>query len=292
MRPQVFHAHLNWPLACSDGILGAALARVPAVVATQQLFVPIRSRRRALRQRLVSLAVDRYLAVSEDMARMLRDVVWSPRKVRVVHNGIPLAPFDAGIQPAPGANPWTGRSGRPKVLTLARLDPQKGLGHLIEAAARIPEAFFAIAGEGPERAALEAKAEESGVKDRVVFLGHRRDAPALLANCDLFVLPSLYEGFPVSVLEAMASGKPVVATAIGGTDEAVQDGVTGFLVPPSDPAALAGAIRRVLADRTLANGLGAAGRERVRRNFSVETVAERTAEIYEEISPAGAERRH
>jgi glycosyltransferase involved in cell wall biosynthesis len=280
-RPAVFHAHLNWPLACSDGLFAAALARVPNVVATQQLFVPLQSRRTAFRHRLLSTVVDRYIAVSHHMAAMLRKVcVFGEKKVRVIHNGVPLAPFGREVNKALREDLTGGRNCR-VVLTLARLDRQKGIGYLIEAASRIPETLFVVAGEGPERAALEAKTDACGAKDRVVFLGHRRDVPELLASCDVFVLPSLYEGLPVSVLEAMASGRPVIATKVGGTDEAVKDGVTGLLVPPADPTALAQAIRRILDEPILAQRLAAGGRDWVRCEFRAEIVAARTMEIYQ-----------
>jgi glycosyltransferase involved in cell wall biosynthesis len=282
-RPAIFHAHLNWPLACSEGLMAAAMARVPAVVATQQLFVRLQSRRRVLRHKLLSTIVDRYIAVSHHMAAMLRPVCFfGNRKVCVVHNGIPLAPFERAT-PGGLRKALAGDTSRPIVLTLARLARQKGLGNLIEAATRVPQALFVIAGDGPERAQLEAQASARGIGGRVVFLGHRRDAPELLASCDVFVLPSLYEGLPVSVLEAMASGKPVVATRIGGTDEVIQDGQTGLLVPPGDPEGLAQAIQRILADRPLAERVGVEARARVHKEFSAETVAGRTAEIYEEL---------
>jgi glycosyltransferase involved in cell wall biosynthesis len=228
------------------------------------------------------MVVDRYIAVSHHMAKMLRQVcVLGDRKIRVVHNGIPLEPFERGIR-GDLRERLAGRDDRPIVLTLARLARQKGIGYLIEAAARVPEAFFAVAGDGEERAALEAKADAWGVKERFLFLGHRRDVPELLASCDVFVLPSLYEGLPVSVLEAMASGKPVIATRIGGTDEAVKDGATGLLVPPADPTALAEAIRRLLTDRCLAERLGAEAQNWVRREFSDDLMAARVQQIYRE----------
>ncbi len=281
-RPAIFHAHLNWPLACSKGLVAAPLARVPGVVATQQLFVSIQSRRRVLRHKLLSTAVDRYIAVSHHMAKMLREVcLFSDKKVRVVHNGISLAPFERGSR-GDLRETLAGSDGRSIVLTLARLAQQKGIGYLIEAASQVPEALFAVAGDGPERAALEAKVEACGLRGRVVFLGHRRDVPELLASCDAFVLPSLYEGLPVSVLEAMAAGRPVIATRIGGTDEAVKDGVTGLLVPPADPAALAQAIHRLLTDLGLARRLGAAARAWVRRQFSDDVMAAGVEQVYRE----------
>jgi glycosyltransferase involved in cell wall biosynthesis len=176
-----------------------------------------------------------------------------------------------------------GASERPIVLTLARLDRQKGLYYLLEAAALVPEAVFVLAGEGPEWPALEAQARALGLTKRVILLGYRDDVSDLLASCDVFVLPSLFEGLPLSVLEAMAAGKPVVATAIGGTDEAVVDGVTGLLVPPADPAALAKGIRMVLSDPVLSARLGAAGRARAHEQFSAEAMVRRVSDVYDEL---------
>ncbi len=281
-RPTVFHANRVGPLDCSYPILAAVLARVPAVVATQHLYVEEQARRTAGRQRLVSLGIDRYIAVSDNVAQGLRRFVVSPNKVRMIHNGIPLGPFREGEGSAlrraiPHSN------GRPVLLTLARLHGQKGLSYLVAAAPLVPEALFAVAGEGPERAALESLARALGVADRVVFLGQREDVPDLLAGCDAFVLPSLWEGLPVSILEAMAAGKPVIATAVGGNSEAVVHGVTGLRVPPRDPAALAQAIRSILADPALAQRLAASGRARAHEEFSATTMVRRTTAVYEEI---------
>jgi glycosyltransferase involved in cell wall biosynthesis len=283
-RPAVFHAHLNNPLACKYGLLAAVLARVPAVIATVQLFVELPlSCFIYAQQRLVATGVDRYLAVSHEVAARLRQTFRIPvRKVDVVHNGTSLAPLN---RPANTAlrTALAGTTGRPIVLTPARLHKQKGHCYLLEAAARIPQALFVFAGDGPERESLEAQARQLGVSDRVVFLGYRQDIPDLLASCDLFVLPSLFEGLPLSILEAMAAGKPVVASAIGGTDEAILHGETGLLVPPADPAALAAAIQTVLSNPLLARRLAAAGKARVDREFSVGAMVQRVTQIYEEI---------
>jgi glycosyltransferase involved in cell wall biosynthesis len=282
--PVVFHAHLPWPFRCSRELVAARLARVPAIVATQQLFAPAFSRRAVLRHRLLSVAVDRYIAVSNDMARAFRPLcLGSDRRVTVVHNAVRAEPFEAATDRG-GALPEA--SGRPVVLTLARLEAQKGLEYLVGAASLVPDASFLIAGDGGERQRLEALAREKGLADRVRFLGYRDDARQLLATCDIFVLPSLFEGLPVSVLEAMAAGKPVVATAIPGTDEAVLHGATGLLVPPADPVALAGAINAVLSDPTLARRLGEAGRERVQQHFSAGRMVERIMALYEELLAA------
>lgn len=278
----IFHAHLVRPLACTYGLVAASLARIP-VVATQHAFAKILTGHSVRLQRAVSLAVDRYIAVSEQLARDLKPFILSDRKIRVIHSAIPLRYFAREADPTLRAS-LTGGAARPLVLTVARLDRQKGLSYLIEAAVHVPQAVFVVAGEGSERADLEARARATGVANRIVFLGHRDDIPELLAASDVFVLPSLCEGLGLSVLEAMASGKPVVATKIGGIPEAVEDGVSGLLVAPQDASALAGAIRSLLQDRALSNRLAAAGRERVVERFGAETMVERTMDLYEELT--------
>jgi glycosyltransferase involved in cell wall biosynthesis len=171
----------------------------------------------------------------------------------------------------------------PVVLTLARLDRQKGLPVLLHAASLVPDAVFVIAGEGPERPALEALRTELDLEGRVQLLGQRDDVSELLARCDLFVLPSLFEGLPLSLLEAMAAGKPVIATAIAGTLEAVTDGETGLLAPPGDAAALASRIRRFLADRDFAARVALAGQIHVRQHFSPERMTGEVQALYLEV---------
>jgi glycosyltransferase involved in cell wall biosynthesis len=279
-RPAIFHAHLSWPLACKYGVLAAWLAGVPAIVATAHLYVEPRGTRRPP---VMFRPIRRIIAVSDEVkARYAVELRVPARKLAVVRNGIrvPLS-----VRPADPALRAELVRGRPDyvVLTPARLHEQKGHVFLLAAAAEVPDATFVLAGDGPLRAELESRARELGVAERCVFLGHRSDVPDLLAAADLLVLPSLYEGLPVSVLEAMAAQRPVVATAIGGTDEAVTHEVAGLLVPPRDPIALASAIRRIRADPALAHRLAAAGRERVEREFSSEVMARKVMRIYDEV---------
>ena len=289
-RPAIVHAHLNWPLACRDELLAAILARAPAVIATEHLFKDIPWRRSRLVQQALCQGVDRYVAVSRDLARQLRERLGLPaRKIRVIHNGIPLEPF--GGPPDPALRAALGGGGRPLLLVAARLDAQKGQRYLLEALASVPEAVALLAGDGPERERLAALAGSLGLGERVVFLGRRDDMPALLAACDVAVLPSLFEGLPLAVLEAMAAGRPVIATDVGGTGEAVRHGVTGLLVPPADPAALAGALRAVLDQPALARRLAEAGQARARREFSAEAMVERLTALYDEVLDAKRARR-
>jgi glycosyltransferase involved in cell wall biosynthesis len=283
LRPSVFHAHLNWPLACTQGLFAAVLARVPAIVATQQLFGQIGSRRFELLHKLLSIGVHRYIAVSKDVAGQLRQNCFRPNgKIQVIPNAVQPGIFNRSADASLRASLSDG-TGLPIVLTLARLERQKGLPYLLEAAAQVPQARFFVAGEGNERGVLEEQARSLGVTDRFFFLGHRHDIPELLAACDLFVLPSVNEGLPVSVLEAMASCKPVIASAIGGTDEAVVHGKTGLLVPPRDSGALASAIRTLLESPTLREQFAFAGRARVQEEFSAETMVQRTMGLYDKL---------
>ena len=288
-RPSVFHAHLSWPLAAKYGLAAAVLARVPAVVATVQLvprFEPGRST--ILQLRLLSAGVGRYIAVSRDVAgELVQRFHWPAAKIDVVHNAVQPERFEASPSPAMRAQLTDGRE-RPVVLTSARLDEQKGHAVLLRAATEVPEAIFVLAGEGPERTALEAQAGELGVADRVRFLGQRTDVPDLLAACDVFALPSLYEGSSLALLEAMAAERAVVSSAIGGTDELIEDGESGLLVPPGDPEALAAALRRLLADGELRASLAQRARRRVESDFTREAMARRVERIYEELLGDGS----
>jgi glycosyltransferase involved in cell wall biosynthesis len=284
LRPDVFHAHLTWPLACKFGLAGAIMARVPAIVATVHLFVefPL-DLSICVQQRLIAAGVGRYLAVSHHVAqRLLKKLPWPVWKMQVIYNSV-AATADGRSPIDPPRTRSIDQTDRPVVLTVARLDEQKGHRYLLEAAAQVPEAQFVLAGDGPLRASLEAQAQSLGLEGRVRFLGYRTDIPDLLASCDVFVLPSLYEGLPLSILEAMSAGKPVIATQIGGTDEAVIADETGLLVPPAAPAALAAAIRSVLVDRPWAQRLGQAGRARVEREFSAATMIQRVTKVYAEL---------
>jgi glycosyltransferase involved in cell wall biosynthesis len=283
-RPAVFHAHLSWPLAAKFALASAVAVRVPAVVATVHLFPDFRiDLSNRLQLRLLGAGIGRVIAVSAEIARRLRSAfAWPERKIEVIRNAVETDPFRRVVDPRLRLELAGGRD-RPVVLTVARLDRQKGHPYLLEAAARVPDARFVLAGAGPERGALEARATALGLGDRVAFLGHRADVPELLAASDVVVLPSLYEGLPLSLLEAMAAGKPVVASAIPGNDEAVRDGETGLLVPPRDPDALAAAIRTIIGYPALAGRLGAAARASVEERFSLTSMVDSVVAIYEDL---------
>jgi glycosyltransferase involved in cell wall biosynthesis len=284
-RPAVFHATLSWPLAAKWALAAAVAARVPAVATVQLIPEFELERSSAWQLRALAAGVDRYVAVSRDVAdELVARFHYPPAKVEVVYNAVRLERFE---QPSPaGLREQLGR-GLPVVLTCARLDEQKGHDVLLQAAAQLPQVAFALAGEGPERARLQALAGELGIGDRVLFLGYRTDIPQLLAACDVFALPSLYEGSSLAVLEAMAASRAVVSSAIGGTDELIADGEDGVLVAPGEVEPLAAALRRLLADGERRERLGRRARERVEADFTPAAMRGRIVAIYEELLARG-----
>lgn len=210
------------------------------------------------------------------------------RKVRVVYNGVDLRPFE-GVK---GQRDIRSVLGVPEsavvVGSISRLDePKKGVGVLLRAArivlSRCPDVHFVICGEGYSRVPLNSLANELGIGDRVHFLGYWDDALEVYRSLDIFVLPSLSEGFPTVNLEAMASGLPVITTNVGGAAEAVTDGVCGFVVPPRNEAALAGAIVRLCKDASLRVTMGTRGKKAVNEMFSSDTTARGVLGVYREM---------
>ena len=289
LRPAVFHAQLVSNLRCTCGIICAKLAGIRAILATQHSYQEIRARRiyrlytLIFYQKLISIFVDYYIAVSYKLAERLKKNVISENKVKVVQNSVNVEDFrhndDGDLLKSELKN--IGDKG--VVLTVARIDKLKGHKYLIEAAPLVPDTIFLLAGDGPERAAMEKKARDLKVADRVVFLGQRNNIPELLNACDFFVLPSLLEGLPLSVLEAMSASKPVIATDIDGINEIIIDGENGLLVPPADSKALAEKIKLLLSDKSLASRLAVSGKETIIKNFTSEKMVKGVTDIYCEV---------
>lgn len=283
LRPDVLHANLTWPVSCKYALFSSIAAGVPAVIATHHLLMGMpEDLSRRLQLRLLATRIDRHVAVSHAIARTLQAKLAIPQScLTVIPNGIDPDQFN--LPPNPEVlGVLTDGGRRPVVLCVARLEEQKGLRYLIEAAVCLPDVAFAVAGDGTLRAELERHAAGLGLTHRFKFLGERQDIPVLLATCDLFVLPSLDEGLPLSVLEAMAAGRPVVATAVGGTGEVVHSEVTGLLVEPGNPGALAVAMHRLLTSPELAGRIASAGQREVRRRFTVRTMVQAVQRVYEE----------
>jgi glycosyltransferase involved in cell wall biosynthesis len=229
-----------------------------------------------VRSPLSSLAADRVIAVSRSMAL---DVAGSP--ARVVYPGVP-------IEETPGVPvPADGSAGEHTVVgTACRLVPIKGVDNLIRAIAALRDGFptlrLEIAGAGPDQDRLEALVRASGLADRVAFLGWQERLAPIMSRWAVFALPSMDEGLPIVVLEAMAASLPVVTTHCGGLPEVVEEGRTGWLVPPNDSAALAERLRALLLDSDQRRAMGSAGRTRVQERFSLTRMVAEIAQIYDE----------
>jgi glycosyltransferase involved in cell wall biosynthesis len=216
-------------------------------------------------------------------------------KVRLVPNGIDLARF-VPRAPSPVLRAALGvPSSSPLVLSIGRFVAEKGHRHLLEAAARIertrPGVHWVLVGAGELEAALSREAQALGLASQVHFTGWRDDVPDVLAVADVFVLPSVNEGFGRVVVAAMAMARPVVATAVGGVPEIVRDGETGVLVPASDPRALADTVRSLLDDPARAARLGAAGRACAESRFSLTAHVDAVERVYTEVLGGHAARR-
>jgi glycosyltransferase involved in cell wall biosynthesis len=273
----VVHTHDERPLIY--GTVAGWLAGVPRLVHTRHRGADLAATRR---QRWLLGAMARltgtFVCVSEDSARLAIAQGVPVRKVAVIRNGIDLTrfhPASRGCQPS--------KSSGPAVL-VARLSPEKDVFTLLEAAALVvkEDASFRleIAGDGPELHGLQRRTVELNLTEQVRFLGVVREVPELLARAGLFVLSSRTEGISLTLLEAMASGLPVVATRVGGNPEVVAEGETGLLVPAGDPPTLAAALLRLWRDPAARHALGEASRRRVEEHFDIRRMVARYETCY------------
>jgi len=257
--------------------LGRPCAKTRYVV-TRRMDYPVT--RNWYNDRLYNRRVDGVVAISQRIAEVLLEAGVKKEKIRVIHSGIDASPF---LQLREAKRD----SDLPVLGTVATLEKRKGHRFLLEAAALLKRqgfrAKYRFAGEGGETNSLQKMAVELNLQDEVVFMGFVLDIPDFLSESDIFVLPSLYEGLGISILEAMAAGKPVVATRVGGIPELVEDQVTALLVPPKEPSALARAISQLFSDRAGARRMGERARERVRHHFTIEQMAKKNEDYYYEL---------
>ena len=280
--------HVHGYAAADFGRLAAR--RVGAALVLHEHFAdPRMPAYQALADRLLAPLTDRAIAVSASTREFLvRQRHVPAERVRLIWNGAPLAEF----APAGPARRRAVRNelGLPEdalvVGSIGRLSEQKGHRYLLEAAAVVlsarPEARLLLVGDGDQERALRAQAEALGIAPRVRFAGHRTDVPALLEALDVVCIASTYEGTPLALFEAMAAERAIVSTAVDGCREVLEDGRTGLLVPPRDPAALAEALLRVLRDPGLRRDLAGAARRASARYDIAACVAQMQA-LYDEV---------
>jgi hypothetical protein len=287
---QIFHGHAGIGWEGQEGIHTARAAGVPVVVRTEHLpFLITNADQRDAFNTMLSL-VDRLICVSAEAQASFIKAGVPAEKLGVVRNGI-HAP-SVQVDPKEIRQQLGLPASAKIILTVARLTEQKGHRYLLEAIPTLlqqePDVFFLWVGEGPLEAELRRQIQEQGLDQHVYLAGQRRDVPQLMAASDLFVLPSLFEGLPIVVLEAMAIGVPIVGTRICGTREAITDGVTGRLVEAKDAQALTGAIVAALQQPQVTARWSKAARLRFEREFSAARMAREVLAIYAALAPLSA----
>ncbi len=250
----------------------------PIYVVTRRMDYPEKKNRYT--RFLYNRCSDGIVAISQSIVNLLVAAEIDPLRIRLIYSGIDATRFDAGAERIRGDR-------MPVIGTVAVLEERKGHRYLLEAVAQLKAAGMPLhcilAGDGSERKSLEETGKRLGLEREISFLGFVGDMPAILAEIDIFVLPSLYEGLGVAALEAMAAGKAVVASRVGGLAEVIADGVTGLLVPPGDSKALGDAIAQLASDPNRARAMGQRAAAHVRRHFTLERMATRNEAYYYEL---------
>jgi len=263
------------------GLPAAALAGVPVRIGSRRELNPDKTPGQIRLQRQAYRCATTVVANSVAARDILLEEGLAAESIAVIPNGVDL-----------GSTLLRGFAAKPRrrVITVANLRPEKSHETLFAAAdllaSDFPDVEFQIVGDGPRRAELEGLVRAHGLERRVQFLGHREDVAQLLAEADIFVLPSRSEAFPNGAIEAMAAGLPVVASAIGGLLDLIEHGHTGLLFEPGNPAALADALRHLFTDRSIASAIGQRAQTQVRQRYSFERMVQSFEELYVASLPA------
>lgn len=291
-RYQIVHTHLL--KADSYGALAGVLARTPVILASKHNDeIALRNPRVATVHGLLSRLDQRVIVLSDYVGRYVASVgKVDPARIDRVYYGVRPA-TTATMEDGARLRAELGIPGNaPLVATVGRLMEQKGLVYLLQAMEilrdRLPEARLLMVGDSQDgrdgyKTDLLRQWEAMGLQERVIFTGVRNDVPAVMQAIDLFAMASLWEGFGLVFLEAMAAARPIVATEVSAIPEVVEDGVTGLLVPPRDPRALAEAMLRLLTDRECAAAMGQAGLLKLKQQFSEDKMVESIEQIYYQL---------
>ena len=303
-RFDIVHTH-----ASLSARLAARLSGGPRIVVTRHTLLPGRATategllrhvswaaRYSIAGTAQALLADRFIAVSHAVRRSMLDDGIPESMIETIHTGVEVEALKREAEQLDGRSAVAAMAGpawepgAPVVGTVGRLSREKGHETLVRAAPHIlsvvPNAVIVIVGQGEERARLEALARDLGVVGRVCFAGYQENAAAWLNAFDLFVMPSLGEALGIALLEAMALGKPIVASDTGGIPEVVRAGVNGVLVAPGDPLHLAAAVTGLLGDPESSSRMAAAGRRIVQESFTAAAMAKKVAAVYERVRGA------
>ncbi|BCB97292.1 glycosyl transferase group 1 [Dissulfurispira thermophila] len=266
------------------GIAGRLSKRKPIIVRTRHLALPITSKF------TYNVLPHKVVTVSEYVRQYLINAGIPKDKVVAIPTGINITRFDSKKAHGSLRQELGLKTNTPIVGTIAILRKKKGHHILLDAIPlilqKIPDVVFVFAGDGPQKENIMNKITNMGLSDKVFMLGLRNDIPEILKSIDLFVLPTLQEALGTSFIEAMAMGKPVVGTDVGGVGEVIKDGINGYLVEPNNPLVLADAVIKILEDREKAIAMGIEGREIVEQNYTVEKMCEKMYALYSSLLAA------
>ncbi|HLJ49456.1 MAG TPA: glycosyltransferase family 4 protein [Bryobacteraceae bacterium] len=283
-RPDLVHTHTS--KAGTIGRLAARICGVPSIfTAHTWCFAEGTSWKWKLAgipiERLAARCASRIITVSRSNEELaIRKQIAPDGKFTTIHNGI----ADTIQRARPGSGTV------PRIVMVARFSEQKAQNLLVEAVRTIQQPFeLLLIGEGPTRAAVERQVAEAGIGDRVQFLGQRLDVPEILASSHIFALFTNWEGFPISILEAMRAGLPVVASNVNGVKEAVKDGYNGFLIPAGGVGSFRTRLEQLIADAGLRAEMGRAARHRFVAEFTVDAMLSKTAALYRSVLPRTVE---
>lgn len=268
------------------GRLAAFLAGVPVIIASvHDNYRTDKRPKRRIMNRILSKITDKIVAVSENVKEdIIRYDSIDPSKIEVIPNGIDVERFNPEKNTADIRKEFSLEEDDIVIGFIGRIVPAKGLEYLLNALPYLKEEFksikLLIVGEGSLVEELKERAKKNNIFDNILFIGRRRDIPEILASINIFVMPSIAEGLPNALLEAMAMGKPIVTTEVGGIPEIVKNGFNGLLVPPRDTLSLSKAIKELISNDRLAAKLGQAARDLVHDNLSIKAIAQKWQSLY------------
>lgn len=282
-KVEIIHTHNTQPLI--DGTIARMLSGVKRIVHTDHGRVFPDKKRYMVAERFASNFVSKFVAVSQSTAdKLIKFEKIPPHKITVIENGIDELKYQDQAVLAETKSSFGLMGEGPVIGFISRLSPEKGGAVLLDAMPLVlrafPEAQLVIAGEGPQRESLMAQVEKLGLERNICWLGPRRDVPAILKAIDLYVLPSISEGLPMGLLEAIAAGSPVVATNVGGVPSVIKDKFNGELVPKGDTVALSQRIVSVLSDAALAERYVQNSFDTVLGKYTASNMTRRYQELY------------